>query len=170
MQFGHRESMKDGKPNQGKIVWIPFSSGHKVLAFTHKHVLYIYTLYINYAKDFQCRAPRCQFNRGRPYTAGSEALDPEAGAYLKIWRSIHNLFFWGGDPDFRKPLGPKELPTRSKPGTCCRLYLLSFRATGNECNTECPVKRNCNMGLSENRVYSQWNSHLLGIMIINHWV
>ena len=27
-----------------------------------------------------------------------------------------------------------------------------------------------NMGLSENRVYSQWNSHLIGIMIINHWV
>ena len=26
------------------------------------------------------------------------------------------------------------------------------------------------MGLSENRVYSQWNSHLIGIMIINHWV
>ena len=26
------------------------------------------------------------------------------------------------------------------------------------------------MGLSENRVYSQWNSHLVGIMIINHWV
>jgi len=23
---------------------------------------------------------------------------------------------------------------------------------------------------SENRVYSQWNSHLIGIMIINHWV
>ena len=85
VQFGHRESMKDGKPNQGKIVWIPFSSGHKMLAFTHKHVL-IYIYYINYAKDFQCRAPRCQFNRGRPYTAGSEALDPEAGAYLKIWR------------------------------------------------------------------------------------
>ena len=27
-----------------------------------------------------------------------------------------------------------------------------------------------NMGLSENRVYSQWNSHLIGIMIINHWL
>ena len=26
------------------------------------------------------------------------------------------------------------------------------------------------MGLSENRVYSQWNSHLIGILIINHWV
>ena len=26
------------------------------------------------------------------------------------------------------------------------------------------------MGLSENRVYSQWNNHLIGIMIINHWV
>ena len=26
------------------------------------------------------------------------------------------------------------------------------------------------MGLSENRVYSQWNSHLIGIMIINQWV
>ena len=26
------------------------------------------------------------------------------------------------------------------------------------------------MGLSENRVYSQWNSHLIGIMIIDHWV
>ena len=26
------------------------------------------------------------------------------------------------------------------------------------------------MGMSENRVYSQWNSHLIGIMIINHWV
>ena len=26
------------------------------------------------------------------------------------------------------------------------------------------------LGLSENRVYSQWNSHLVGIMIINHWV
>ena len=26
------------------------------------------------------------------------------------------------------------------------------------------------MSLSENRVYSQWNSHLIGIMIINHWV
>ena len=26
------------------------------------------------------------------------------------------------------------------------------------------------LGLSENRVYSQWNSHLIGIMIINHWV
>ena len=26
------------------------------------------------------------------------------------------------------------------------------------------------MGLSENMVYSQWNSHLIGIMIINHWV
>ena len=26
------------------------------------------------------------------------------------------------------------------------------------------------MGLSENRVYSQWNSHFIGIMIINHWV
>ena len=26
------------------------------------------------------------------------------------------------------------------------------------------------MGLSENRVYSQWNSHLIGIMIINHWL
>ena len=26
------------------------------------------------------------------------------------------------------------------------------------------------MGLSENTVYSQWNSHLMGIMIINHWV
>ena len=23
--------------------------------------------------------------------------------------------------------------------------------------------------LSENRVYSQWNSHFIGIMIINHW-
>ena len=27
-----------------------------------------------------------------------------------------------------------------------------------------------NLGLSENRVYSQTNSHLIGIMIINHWV
>ena len=27
-----------------------------------------------------------------------------------------------------------------------------------------------NKGLSENRVYSQWNSHLIGIMIINQWV
>ena len=26
------------------------------------------------------------------------------------------------------------------------------------------------LALSENRVYSQWNSHLIGIMIINHWV
>ena len=26
------------------------------------------------------------------------------------------------------------------------------------------------LGLSENRVYSQLNSHLIGIMIINHWV
>ena len=26
------------------------------------------------------------------------------------------------------------------------------------------------MGLSENRVYSQWNSHLIGFLIINHWV
>ena len=26
------------------------------------------------------------------------------------------------------------------------------------------------VGLSENRVYSQWNSHLIGIMIINQWV
>ena len=26
------------------------------------------------------------------------------------------------------------------------------------------------LGLSENRVYSQWNSYLIGIMIINHWV
>ena len=26
------------------------------------------------------------------------------------------------------------------------------------------------LGLSENRVYSQWNSHLIGIMIINQWV
>ena len=26
------------------------------------------------------------------------------------------------------------------------------------------------MGMSENGVYSQWNSHLVGIMIINHWV
>ena len=26
------------------------------------------------------------------------------------------------------------------------------------------------MGFSENMVYSQWNSHLIGIMIINHWV
>ena len=26
------------------------------------------------------------------------------------------------------------------------------------------------MGLSENRVYSQWNSNLIGIMIINQWV
>ena len=26
------------------------------------------------------------------------------------------------------------------------------------------------MGLSENMVYSQGNSHLIGIMIINHWV
>ena len=26
------------------------------------------------------------------------------------------------------------------------------------------------MGMSENGVYSQWNSHLIGIMIINHWV
>ena len=26
------------------------------------------------------------------------------------------------------------------------------------------------LGLSENRVYSQTNSHLIGIMIINHWV
>ena len=31
-------------------------------------------------------------------------------------------------------------------------------------------KHEKNMGLSENRVYSQWNSHLIGIMIINHWV
>ena len=30
--------------------------------------------------------------------------------------------------------------------------------------------RSQNMGLSENWVYSQWNSHLIGIMIINHWV
>ena len=30
--------------------------------------------------------------------------------------------------------------------------------------------RHIQMGLSENRVYSQWNSHLIGIMIINHWV
>ena len=27
-----------------------------------------------------------------------------------------------------------------------------------------------NMGLSENRVYSQTNSHFIGIMIMNHWV
>ena len=26
------------------------------------------------------------------------------------------------------------------------------------------------MGLSENRAYSQWNSHLIRIMIINQWV
>ena len=26
------------------------------------------------------------------------------------------------------------------------------------------------MGMSENGVYPQWNSHLVGIMIINHWV
>ena len=26
------------------------------------------------------------------------------------------------------------------------------------------------LGLSENRVYSQWNSHSIGIMIIHHWV
>ena len=26
------------------------------------------------------------------------------------------------------------------------------------------------MGMFENRVYSQWNSHLVGTMIINHWV
>ena len=31
----------------------------------------------------------------------------------------------------------------------------------------CYRKNGC---LSENRVYSQWNSHLMGIMIINHWV
>ena len=31
-------------------------------------------------------------------------------------------------------------------------------------------KANRYLGLSENRVYSQWNSHLIGIMIINHWV
>ena len=28
----------------------------------------------------------------------------------------------------------------------------------------------CHLGLSENKVYSQWNSHLIGIMIINRWV
>ena len=32
------------------------------------------------------------------------------------------------------------------------------------------VMKNAEKGLSENRVYSQWNSHLMGIMIINHWV
>ena len=32
------------------------------------------------------------------------------------------------------------------------------------------LMHNGDMGLSENRVYSQWNSHLIGIMIINHWV
>ena len=26
------------------------------------------------------------------------------------------------------------------------------------------------VGMSENGVYPQWNSHLVGIMIINHWV
>ena len=26
------------------------------------------------------------------------------------------------------------------------------------------------MGMSENGVYPQWNSHLVGIMIMNHWV
>ena len=28
----------------------------------------------------------------------------------------------------------------------------------------------CYMGMSENGAYPQWNSHLVGIMIINHWV
>ena len=31
-------------------------------------------------------------------------------------------------------------------------------------------KTRADLGLSENRVYSQWNSHLIGIRIINHWV
>ena len=33
-----------------------------------------------------------------------------------------------------------------------------------------PVHAKLQMGLSENGVYSQWHSHLIGIMIINHWV
>ena len=34
-----------------------------------------------------------------------------------------------------------------------------------------PIAMICHdTGLSENRIYSQWNSHLIGIMIINHWV
>ena len=35
------------------------------------------------------------------------------------------------------------------------------------CTIACPKPQ---MGLSENRVYSQWNSNLIGTMIINHWV
>ena len=34
---------------------------------------------------------------------------------------------------------------------------------------ECCICLGIQMGLSENRLYSQWNSHLVGIMIINHW-
>ena len=37
-------------------------------------------------------------------------------------------------------------------------------------NTSYKYNNNPIYGMSENRVYSQWNSHLIGIMIINHWV
>ena len=33
----------------------------------------------------------------------------------------------------------------------------------------CPIPLR-HLGMSENGVYPQWNSHLIGIMIINHWV
>ena len=50
----------------------------------------------------------------------------------------------------------------------CRKLIEILDATGAPEGPE--PYRELYQGVSENRVYSHWNSHLIGIMIINHWV
>ena len=51
-----------------------------------------------------------------------------------------------------------------------RKHLLHVFSRSERSSRACESVQSClNLGLSENRVYPQWNSHLIGIMIINHW-
>ena len=56
------------------------------------------------------------------------------------------------------------------PGEIYNLSVAAVSAAGVGPFTQELVAWIRHLGLSENRVYSQWNSHLIGIMIINHWV
>ena len=69
------------------------------------------------------------------------------------WASVWPMFMW------RRQLHDCDVT--------CALRQSSLGAQG--CFMVQKVAKR-DMGLSEKRVYSQWNSHLLGIMIINHWV
>ena len=69
---------------------------------------------------------------------------------------------------------PGELfKLRGVQDSLCKNYIsfvLALKTRGSHMDVESCWVMLYHMGLSENRVYSQWNSHLTGIRIINHWV